>query len=206
MLCVRCGRREATGLLISGIAGAPPAPLARDLPVEFVEPRKMELNICDTCSSALTPPGSRERLDALDAHVVAARAARVRAFADEQPAPAVVLLTEALMRASTEAAIDLQGLRGALASLAEFLASPAGRTHANCAKVGTLLDSTEAWRRVNRNRARWQLLPAAYEDVLHLFAIVAATFAEPSMTIGLGGTPEQLVAAIAALGADPPAA
>lgn len=200
MLCVLCGRREATGLRISALeADPPPAPLASDLPVEYVEPRRIELNVCEDCIGASVSPGMRERAEAFAAELAAARAARVRALPDEPPAPAVVLLTEAVMRASTEADVDLQALRNALAALAGFLASPAGRTHANCTMAGALLDSPEAWRRVNRNRARWQLLPAAYSDVLDTFAIVAATFADPALADGLEGTPEQLAAAVAAL-------
>lgn len=200
MLCVLCGRREATGLLISAHeAHATPAPLASELPVEYVEPQRMELNVCEDCLSASVSPELRERAEAFAAETAAARAARVRALPDEPPAPAVVLLTEAVMRASTEAAVDLQELRDALAALAAFLASPVGRTHANCTTAGAMFDSPDAWRRVNRNRARWQLLPAAYGEVLHNFAIVAATFADPAMAEGLEGTPEQLAAAVAAL-------
>ena len=205
MLCMLCGRREATGLLISAREGdAPAAPLASEIPVEYVEPRRMELNVCEDCMSASASPGMRERAEAFAAELAAARVARVHALPNEPPAPAVVLLTEAVMRASTEAAVDLQALRDALAALAGFLASPAGRTHANCTMAGALLDSPEAWRRVNRNRARWQLLPAAYSEVLYAFAIVAATFADPALADGLEGTPEQLALAVAALRRDPP--
>src|SRR6185312_1831169 len=167
MLCVRCGRREATGLLIRALPEeAPPAPAPLDLPLEYVEPRKLESNVCDVCKSEIGTPEMRELLDKLTSDLETARAERIRALPNEPPSPDVVRLTDAVMRASTEAAVDLRELRDALAALTGFLASVGGRTHANCALAGALLDSPVEWRRVNRNRARWQYLPRAYAALL----------------------------------------
>ena len=200
MLCVLCGRRAATSLLISAQGTDAPTPrFEHDIPVEYVELPRIPFNVCDDCMSASMSRALHERIETVIAEEEAARAARVRALPNEPPSPAVVPLTEDVMRASTDAEVDLRRLRDALAALAAFLASPAGRTHPNCTTVGASLDSPDVWRRVNRNRTRWLLLPAAYRDVLFNFAAVAATFSDPSMADGLEATPEQLVAAIAAL-------
>lgn len=205
MLCVRCGRREATGLLIRALPEeAPPAPAPLDLPLEYVEPRKLESNVCDVCMSEIGTPGMRELLDKLTSDLETARAERIRALPNEPPSPDVVRLTDAVMRASTEAAVDLRELRDALAALTGFLASARGRTHANCALAAAQLDSAAAWRRLNRNPARWQYLPRAYGEILFDFPVVAFTFADPAFAHEFDATPEQLAAAVAALPADPP--
>lgn len=204
MLCVRCGRREATGLLIRALPEeAPSAPVPPDLSLEYVEPRTLESNVCDVCMNEIGRPEMRELLDTLTSDRATAQAARLRALPNEPPAPDVVRLTDAVMRASTDAAVDLRKLRDALAALTGFLASAGGRTHANCALAGALLDSPAEWRRVNRNRARWQLLPRAYGELLYNFPVIELTFADPMLAEGLEGTPEQLAAAVAALPVDP---
>jgi hypothetical protein len=203
MICERCGQREATHHLLTihrvedDEVPAPPP----DIPVEYQEPHQpayTEPNVCAECFAATTSPG-HEFLLAFMREREEAMAVRLRAIPDEEPSPIVIELTEAVMLASTAKPASLAELRASLIALAEFLTTPAGRTHANCVTVARLLDRVEGWRRVNRNRARWQYLPEEYQDLLGCFGSVQMTIADPDMAELMETTPEQLLTAARAL-------
>lgn len=203
MICERCGRREATHhlLVLHRLEDDEIPPPDPDLPVEFEEPHQPTYtapNVCAECFAAANPNHGflrafmREREEAV--------AARLREIPQEAPSPVVTELAEAVMLASTAEPASLATLKASLIALAEFLASAAGRTHANCVTVERLFDRVESWRRVNRNRARWQCLPEAYQDLLGGFGGVQMALADPYMADLMETTPEQLLAAARALG------
>jgi hypothetical protein len=177
-----------------------PAP-PPDIPVEYQEPHQpayTEPNVCARCFAATTP--GHEFLLAFMREREEAMAARLRDIPDAGPSPVIIELTQAVMLASTAEPAMLTEVSASLVALAEFLTTPAGRTHANCVTVARLLDRVESWRRVNRNRARWQYLPEAYQDLLRGFGGVQMTLADPDMAELMETTPEQLLAAARALG------
>ncbi len=203
MICERCGQREATHHLLTlhrvedDEVPAPPP----DIPVEYQEPHQpayAQPNVCAQCFAAITP--GHEFLLAFMREREEAMAARLRDIPDAEPSPVVIELTRAVMFASTAEPAILAEVSASLVALAEFLTTPAGRTHANCVTVARLLDRVESWRRVNRNRARWQCLPEAYQDLLGGFGGVQMTLADPDMADLTETTPEQLLAAARALG------
>lgn len=200
MICERCGQREATHLLLTlhrlEDGDVPPPP--PDLPVEFEEPHQpayTQPNVCAECFAAATPDHDHEFLRAVMREREEAAAARLREIPQEAPSPVAIELAEAVMLASTAQPVSLVALRASLIALAEFLASTAGRTHANCVTVARLLDRVESWRRVNRNRARWQYLPEEYQELLRAFECLDMTFADPELAVDMETTPEQLLAA-----------
>jgi hypothetical protein len=203
MICERCGQREATYHLLAihrveyhEVPAPPP-----DIPVEYQEPRRppyAEPNVCAECFAATTP--GHDFLLAFMREQEEAMAARLRDIPDEEPSPIVLELTEAVMLTSTAEAANLAELRASLIALAEFLTTPAGRTHANCVTVARLLDRVEGWRRVNRNRTRWQYLPEEHQDLLRCFGGVQLTIADPDLAELMETTPEQLLSAARALG------
>jgi hypothetical protein len=202
MICEKCGLREATHHLLTihrtEDYDVPPPPL--DLPVDFQEPREpayTEPNVCAECFSATTP-GHEFLLGVIREHEEAI-AARLRDIPDAEPSPIVTELTEDVIRASTAAPAILAEVRASLIALAEFLTTPAGRTHANCVAVSRLLDRVESWRRVNRNRARLQYLPEGYQDLLRGFECLDMTFADPEFADSMETTPEQLLTAARSL-------
>jgi hypothetical protein len=203
MICERCGQREATHHLLTlhivedDEVPAPPP----DIPVEYQEPHQPEYtepNVCAECFAATTP--GHEFLLAVMREREEAMAARLRDIPDEEPSPVVIELTEAVMLSSTAEPAILAEVRASLIALAEFLTTQAGRTHANCVTVAQLLDRVEGWRRVNRNWARWQYLPEAYQDLLRGFGGVQLTLADPDMAELMETTPEQLLTAARTLG------
>lgn len=202
MICERCGRREATHhlLVLHRLEDDEIPPPDPDLPVEFEEPHQPTYtapNVCAECFAAANPNHGflrafmREREEAV--------AARLREIPQEAPSPVVTELAEAVMLASTAEPASLATLKASLIALAEFLASAAGRTHANCVTVERLFDRVESWRRVNRNRARWQYLPEEYRDLLMSFGCVELTFADPELAEQMEATPEQLLTSARAL-------
>jgi hypothetical protein len=202
MLCIHCGQREATEHVLYLRAGreptaGPPAPPA-ELPLEFQEAPRASAGptLCAACLSALAPPGvDLAELEALaHAHSTAA-AERLRADAADKPAPALRGLVEQVLLASTAPRAELPRLRQALVRLLKFVATPPGRTAANLAFLACWVDTDEGWRAVNRNRARWQYLPASYQEVLGRLGAMALAVAEPDLAEALAVTPEQLLAA-----------
>jgi hypothetical protein len=204
MICERCGQREATHLLLTlhrveDDEVPPPPP---DLPVEFQEPHQpaySEPNVCAECFAAATPDHDHEFLRAVMREREEAMAARLREIPQEAPSPVAIELTESVMLASTAEPVSVAAVRASLIALGEFLASTAGRTHANCVTVSRLLDRVESWRRVNRNRARWQYLPEEYQELLRGFGCLDMTFADPEYAEDTETTPEQLLSAARAL-------
>ena len=202
MICEKCGQREATHHLLTvhrlDDEEVPPPP--PDLPVEFQEPRQLAHtppNVCAQCLAAASP--NREFLLAFVREREEAIAARLRDLPRDPPSPVVIELAEAVMLESTAEAVSLTAVRASMIALAEFLTTVTGRTHTNCVTVARLIDRVERWRRVNRNRARWQDLPEEYQDLLRSFGCLELTFADPELAEQMETTPEQLVTAARAL-------
>jgi hypothetical protein len=202
MICEKCGQREATHHLptIHGVEDDEVPPPPADLPVEFQEPHQpaySEPNVCAQCLAAASP--NREFLLAVLREREEAIATRLRDVPRDPPSPFAIELTESVMLSSTAEPLSLAAARASLIALAEFLITPAGRTHANCVTVSRVLDRVEGWRRVNRNRARLQHLPEEYQDLLRGFGCLDMMFADPELAADMETTPEQLLLAARAL-------
>lgn len=202
MICEKCGQREATEhlLTIHRVEDGEMPPPPPDLPVEFQEPHRpaySEPNVCAQCLAAVSR--NRDFLQAVLRECEEAMAARLRDVPRDPPSPVAIELTESAMLASTGEPVSLAAARASLIALAEFLITAAGRTHSNCVTVSRLLTSVESWRRVNRNRARWQYPPVEYQDLLRGFECLDMTFADPEFAEDTETTPEQLLAAARAL-------
>jgi hypothetical protein len=202
MLCEKCGQREATEhlLTIHRVEDDEVPPPPPDLPVKFQEPHQpayTEPNVCAQCLAAASP--NRDFLLAVLREREEAIATRLRDVPRDPPSPVAIELTESVMLASTAEPVSLAAVRASLIALAEFLSTAAGRTHTNCVTVSRLLDRVESWRRVDRNRARWQYLPMEYQDLLRGFGCLDMTFADPKFAEETETTPEQLLTAARAL-------
>jgi len=205
MLCQKCGLREATDhlLTIRLVENGEVPPPPPDLPVEFEEPRApahAAPNVCAECLAVAAP--AREFLMTVLREREEAVAARLRGVPMGPPSPTALELTEAVMVASTAEPLDLADVKASMIALSEFLATAAGRTHANCVAVSQLLGRVDGWRRVNRNRARCQYLPEEYRETLAGFEGLDMTFADPELATDMETTPEQLLAAARELRVD----
>ena len=219
MLCERCGERPATercyfvtgagpytdvvyhGRSAADRPGRRPEPRPRPLPapVEFVEPEPgpPPTMLCVVCARALVPPEIEARL--------AADAARRAAVPAGPAAPELWPLLDEVMRRSTDAPVDLPVLKAAVGELLAFLTGPEGWTAGNAAAVARQLNFDDGWRRVNRNRARWEYLPAPYGRLLNRLSILSEAFAFPERAERLELTPGELRAAARALPTNAPA-
>lgn len=101
--------------------------------------------------------------------------------------PLVHRLYEELL---TEPAPGFDRLKGSIVSVLEFLASPEGRTDANCDTVNMfLMDVTDQWERP------WpEDLPDDFQEVLGAMAdALHDTVSAPEVAENFGSTPEHLL-------------
>ena len=98
------------------------------------------------------------------------------------------LLREVYAQVQREPA-NLPALYDALDALLSFLASPAGRTHANCVATDSFFMNNDRWER------DWADLPEPYQDLLGLLGdALHDTIAAPAIAENFDNTPEQLLA------------
>jgi len=101
---------------------------------------------------------------------------------DEALRPLLRRLHDELQRAPAE----LPALRAAIIAVLEFLASPAGRTDANCGAVDSFLMRDEVW---DGDR-----LPQAYVDILaDMAGALHDTITAPDIAANFESAPEQLL-------------
>lgn len=82
--------------------------------------------------------------------------------------------------------VDSVALKGAIVSILKFLASPEGRTDANCRAVGFFLMQDEAWSADE--------LPEAFVDILaDMSGALHDTLSAPKIAANFESTPEQLL-------------
>jgi hypothetical protein len=87
---------------------------------------------------------------------------------------------------------QLPRLRNALESLLLFLASPAGRTHANCSAVDLFFTLDDAW-----PPRTWEHLPEPFADVLaDIGGALHDTVKAPHIAENFSSLPEQLLARV----------
>src|SRR5262245_52664048 len=102
--------------------------------------------------------------------------------ADDALRPLLLRLHEELQRTPAE----LSALRAAIIAVLEFLASPRGRTDANCRTVDSFLMRDETW---DGDR-----FPQAYVDVLaDMAGALHDTITAPDIAANFESTPEQLL-------------
>lgn len=107
--------------------------------------------------------------------------------ASDELRPLVQRLYEELLAEPTP---NLDRLRGSIISVLEFVASPNGRTDANCDTVNMfLMDVTDQWERP------WpEDLPDEFQEVLRRMAdTLHDTVSAPEIAENFGSTPEQLL-------------
>jgi hypothetical protein len=101
---------------------------------------------------------------------------------DDALRPLLLRLHEEFQRAS----LELPALRVAIIAVLEFLASPSGRTDANCRAVDSFLMHDEAW---DGDR-----LPQPFVDVLvDMAGALHDTVTAPDIAANFESTPEQLL-------------
>ena len=92
-----------------------------------------------------------------------------------------------LYDALTARDLQVAHVREAMIAVLEFLASPAGRTDANCHAVDSFLFEDEVWYS--------HRLPEAFAEVLaDMGGILHDTVSAPHITENFSSTPEQLLA------------
>lgn len=90
---------------------------------------------------------------------------------------------------------QLPSLKSALESLLLFLASPAGRTHANCSAVDLFFTLDDAW-----PPELWDHLPEVFADVLaDIGGALHDTVKAPHIAQNFSSLPEQLLARVRAI-------
>ena len=116
----------------------------------------------------------------------------VQAEFDGEPVSAELPpLLSAVYREAQRYPADLLGLRRALEALLRFLASPAGRTNANCWAADLFFMHNDRWER------DWEHLPDAYQDVLgDLGGALHDTVWDPATAENFESTPEHLLARV----------
>jgi len=83
---------------------------------------------------------------------------------------------------------DLAALKSALTALLNFLASPSGRTDANCCATDLFCCLDEGW------ETDWEHLPDSYQDLLgDLGGAPHDTVQAPEVAHNFQSTPEQLI-------------
>src|SRR5690349_14698519 len=82
------------------------------------------------------------------------------AYATERVSPELAPLLRAVYAQVLRADTHLPSLSGALDALLTYLASPAGRTHANCVAADDFFMQNDRWER------DWEHLPEAFQDLL----------------------------------------
>jgi hypothetical protein len=115
----------------------------------------------------------------------------------ELVAPELAPLLSAVYAEVQREPIDLHSLRTELRHLLAFLASPVGRTNANCRAADSFFMHNDRWERT------WEHLPEPYQDFLgDLGSALHDTVSAPSIAENFENTPEQLLARLALLGHD----
>jgi hypothetical protein len=96
---------------------------------------------------------------------------------------------------------NLRALARELRRLLEYLASPTGRTNANCWAADLFFMEIDKWER------DWEHLPESYQDLLgDLGGALHDTVSAPEIAESFSGTPEQLLAQLEQFGPpEPPA-
>ncbi len=90
---------------------------------------------------------------------------------------------------------QLPQLKSALESLLLFLASPAGRTHANCSAVDLFFALDDAW-----PSEMWEHLPDSFADVLaDMGGALHDSVKAPHVAENFDSLPEQLLARVRAI-------
>lgn len=118
----------------------------------------------------------------------------------ERVSPQLAPLLRAVYAEVVRADTRLPALYDALNAFLTFLASPAGRTHANCVAADSFFMHTDRWER------DWEHLPEAYQDLLGLFGdALHDTIAAPEIAENFDNTPEQLLARLRQIRRDVPA-
>ena len=99
-------------------------------------------------------------------------------------------LLAALRDAVVRPVVDLESVTGALRRVLEFLASPHGRTNANCGAVDRFCMDPETW-----DDRGFEHLPDALADLLgDMGGALHDTVKAPAIAENFDSTPEQLLA------------
>ena len=111
-----------------------------------------------------------------------------REYEGEPVASELPLLIEAVYGEIVSVPTDLNALKSALGVLLSFLASPGGRTNANCWATDGFFCLQEGW------EAGWDHLPAGYQELLaDLGGALHDTVQSPQVARNFQSTPEQLL-------------
>jgi len=99
-------------------------------------------------------------------------------------APLILEVYAQVVRTDTE----VRALHKALDDLLTFLASPTGRTHANCVATDSFFMNNDRWER------DWEHVSEPYRDLLGLLGdALHDTIAAPEIAENFDNTPEQLL-------------
>ena len=109
-------------------------------------------------------------------------------YATERVAPELAPLIRAVYGEVIRPDTDLAEVHRSLHALLSFLASPAGRTHANCVATDSFFMLNDRWER------SWEHLPDPYQDLLGLLGdALHDTISAPEIAENFDNTPEQLL-------------
>ena len=109
-------------------------------------------------------------------------------YASERVSPELAPLIREVYAQVVRTDTDVRGLHKALNDLLTFLASPTGRTHANCVATDSFFMNNDRWER------NWEHIPEAYQDLLGLLGdALHDTIASPEIAANFDNTPEQLL-------------
>jgi hypothetical protein len=109
-------------------------------------------------------------------------------YASERVSAELAPLVSAVYAEVVRTDTDVQALHKALDGLLTYLASSAGRTHANCVATDSFFMNTDRWER------DWEHVPESYQDLLGLLGdALHDTIASPEIADNFDNTPEQLL-------------
>jgi hypothetical protein len=104
----------------------------------------------------------------------------------DEVAPEVKTLLWAMYSAASAESLDVKRLILALDQLLVFLASPNGRTNANCWAADIFVALSDGW--------NWQLMPEELADTFGDMSSLHDTVSNPEIAANFGGLPEQILA------------
>jgi hypothetical protein len=108
---------------------------------------------------------------------------------DERVSPELAPMLRAVYAEIQRTVPDFDALTRELRRLLEYLASPHGRTNANCVAADSFFMHNDAWERA------WEHLPEPYQDLLgDLGGALHDTVSAPEIAENFDSTPEQLLA------------
>ena len=108
---------------------------------------------------------------------------------DERVSSELTPLLRAVYEEVQRVTPNLNALSQALRRLLEYLASPAGRTNANCVAADYFFMHNDRWER------DWEHLPESYQDLFgYLGDALHDTVSAPEIAENFDNTPEQLLA------------